>query len=183
MPKSPYTVELTWNLVAEPTFRHYNLYCGRKADFAVAQDTLVASPDAAGYYDWALKPGETVYYRVTRVDRGGNESPPSTAVKVDMPPVKRELLEITPAAQVKFQIPQAGTYVVWLKLRSGKQSGQYMNLKMDNAPAVTWSCVFDGLGENAWFTYDQWGRFPLTEGAHTLSIENRTKAVDRSFSA
>jgi len=172
-----YTVRLSWNRVPETTFKYYNLYCGRKADFTVNQGTLVASPDHASYLDWSLNPGETLYYRVTWVDRGGNESPPSLAVKVALPPLKRDIQELAPSERIEFRVPKDGAYVVWLKLRKSEQSDQYINLKMDDQPGVTWTCVFDELGDVAWFTYDQWGRTPLTAGVHYLAIDNRTKHV------
>ena len=174
---TPYTVRLSWNRVPGATFKHYNLYCGRKADFAINQGALVASPDSVGYWDWALKPGETIYYRVTWVDRGGKESPPSEAAKVVLPPLQRDLQELAPSERIAIRVPQDGTYVVWLKLRKSQQSGQYIDLKMDHGPGMTWTCVFDGLGDEAWFTYDQWGRTPLTAGVHYLAIKNRTKHV------
>ncbi len=171
---SPYTARLSWNRVLEPTFKHYNLYCGRKADFAVNQGTLVASPDSPVYWDWELKPGETVYYRVTWVDRGGNESPPSLAAKVALPPLERYVQEFSPAARIEFRVPRDGAYVVWLKIKKSPEGGSYINLKIDEGD-VTWSCGFDGISDEAWFTYDQWGRCALTAGVHHLAIDNRTK--------
>ena len=52
MASSPYTARLLWNRVPAATFKHYNLYCGHKADFAVNQGGAVASPDSPGYWDW-----------------------------------------------------------------------------------------------------------------------------------
>ncbi len=50
-------------------------------------------------------------------------------------------------------------------------------MKLDRGPATTWTVTFDGLSDLSWFTYDQWGRFPLTAGPHRLTIENQTKHV------
>ena len=171
----PYTARVSWNRVAVATFRHFNLYCGHTADFAVNQAALVASPDVAGCWDWALRPGETVYYRVTWVDRGGRESPPSQAAKVSLPPLERDVVELAPGSRVEIRARCHGAYVVWIKLKEGPSVGQYIDLVMDRGPVMTWTCVFDGQGDEAWFTYDQWGRAPLTPGVHYLSIDNHTK--------
>jgi hypothetical protein len=171
---SPYTVNLAWQCPESDTFHHYNLYCGHVADFAVEQSRLVASPDRNGYYDWGLTPGQTIYYRVTVVDRAGNESAPSSPVQVVLPKLHRVLIEKHPAATIDFDVPKSGTYVVWLKLKRGKGSGQYIDVKPDSARGATWTCAFDGLSDESWFTYDQWGRLPLTVGQHRLTIENKT---------
>ncbi len=115
---SPYTVKLTWQYVESHTFHHYNLYCGHKADFTPDQATLAASPDRKTFCDWGLKPGQTIYYRLTCVDRAGNESVPSTPVKVVLPKVDRVVLKKAPGERVEFEAPKHGTYAVWLKLRA-----------------------------------------------------------------
>ncbi|MCE5267779.1 MAG: fibronectin type III domain-containing protein [Planctomycetaceae bacterium] len=174
---SPYAVMLRWPSAGNIGLHHYNVYCSRQADAAPAQRHLVASPDRNAFYDWGLTPGRTVYYRVTGVDRGGNESPASTSVRVALPKLDRVLLERPPAETINFDVPRSETYVVWLKLKYGNGGGQYIALHMDRGPAATWTCVFDGITDNAWFTYDQWARFPLSAGHHQLSIENNTRHV------
>ena len=64
--------------------------------------------------------------------------------------------------------------MVWLKIKKSPEGGSYINLKVDDGD-VTWSCGFDGISDEAWFTYDQWGRCALTAGVHHLAIDNRTK--------
>jgi hypothetical protein len=189
---SPYTVKLSWRPAGSPQggrplLRHYNLYCGSSPDFVPDQSTLVGSPDRETFLDWGLKPGQTLYYRVTGT-RGGQESAPSEAVKVVTPAVERVTVEREPAAQVAFEVPRASassarpepvdgrkdTYVLWLNLKQGRGQGSYITVKVDDSPARTWTCGFDQLSDDSWFTYDQWGRFDLDVGSHVLTIENKT---------
>jgi hypothetical protein len=172
---SPYAVKLSWPAVAGDTLHHYNLYCGRAADFPVGQSTLVASPDRGTFLDWGLQPGATYYYRVTCVDRAGNESPPSAAVRVSTPAVERIIIEKNAAPTVAFRVPRRGLYVLWLKLKKGPSGGQYMDILIDGKKRGTWSAVFDNLGDESWFSYGQWGQFELGPGEHTLTISNGTK--------
>ena len=172
---SPYAVRLSWPAVTGDTLHHYNLYCGRGADFAVGQGTLVASPDRGTFLDWGLQPGATYYYRVTCVDRAGNESPPSEAVRVSTPAVERVVVEKSAAPTVTFRAPGRGLYVLWLKLKKGPSGSQYVDLFIDGKKRATWTVVFDNLADEAWFSYGQWGQFELGPGEHTLTISNKTK--------
>jgi len=178
---SPYAVQLKWPSADNPAFHHYNLYCGHEPDFPSDQSTVVASPDQNAYCDWGLKPGQTIYYRLTAVDRAGNESTSSTPVKVVLPKLDRVLLERAPSDRVGFEVPRTDLYALWLKIKNGGSGGQYINVKVDNEPAVTWTCAFDGLSDESWFTYDQWGRFPLKAGRHVVAVENKTKNTIESI--
>jgi hypothetical protein len=175
--ESPYAVRLCWAEVEGDTLHHYNVYCGRASDFPANQSTLVASPDRNTYLDWGLQPGTTYYYCVCCVDRAGNESPASPPVRVSTPPVERVVLDKAPAREVVFDIPQAGLYVLWLKLAKSAGGGEYLNIKIDGKQQATWTIAFDGLGEEAWFSYDQWGRLWLDAGPHTLTLDNETRHV------
>ncbi|MEN6451750.1 MAG: fibronectin type III domain-containing protein, partial [Thermoguttaceae bacterium] len=172
---SPYTVRLTWQPTDARSLRHYNLYCSRRADAAPEQHDLVASPDRNAFYDWGLAPGQTVFYRVTCVDRAGNESPASPSVPVALPKVKRVILEKPPAGSIEFDVPETATYALWLKLKYQGGGDQYVIVTIDGGKPITWTCAFDGTSEEAWFNYDEWGRFPLRAGRHRLTIENKTR--------
>jgi len=177
---SPYAVRLSWKPVGSPSaggsplLRQYNLYCGSSPGFAPDQSTLIGSPDRESFLDWGLKPAQALYYRVTWVNRGGEESPPSEAVKVVTPAIERVTVEREPGAQVTFEVPRKDTYVLWLKLKQGRGEGSYITVKVDETPGRTWTCAFDSLSDDSWFTYDQWGRFDLEPGRHVLTIENKT---------
>jgi len=46
----------------------------------------------------------------------------------------------------------------------------------------TWTCGFDGLSSESWFSYGPWGVWTLDAGQHTLTIANKTKhAIARVF--
>jgi hypothetical protein len=174
---SPSSAQLHWQSDKREFLHHYNLYCGETPDFAPQQANLVASPDSNVYCDWGLKPGRTVYYRVTTVDCGGNESRPSEAIKAALPDIKAVVLEKSPAKTVDFDVPVDGNYVLWLRIANGSSGGQYINLSVDGSPAVAWTCDFDGLSSESWFNYDQWARWDLAAGHHALNIDNATDNV------
>ena len=171
---SPFAVRLTWTPADALAGGHYNVYCGTEPDFAADQAALVGSPDRPERIDWGLKPGTRLFYRVTCVDRAGNESAPSEAVEITTPAIEPAVLEAAPADTVAFDVPTAGTWALWLKLSRGRGSGQYITVAADGGDARTWTCAWDGLSDESWFTYDGWGRFELTPGRHVFTIDNKT---------
>jgi hypothetical protein len=180
---SPYTARLSWDHAPGDTFHHFNLYCGDKSDFAPGQDTLVASPDKPGFVDWGLKSGATVYYRVTAVDRGGNETVPSPAMALRTPAIAAVAIEKPFAESVEFEAPIKDTYVVWFRLKKTEGArGGYLDVKIDNGGGGSWSAGLDGAADEEWFSYDKWGRFDLSAGKHTLTAKNKSGlAIDRVF--
>ncbi|MFB3892560.1 MAG: hypothetical protein ACE15C_11120 [Phycisphaerae bacterium] len=190
---SPYEAKLTWEPVSDKAagaFSHYNVYCGASEDFKPDQTMLIRSPDKPSMVDWGLTPGKTVYYRVTAVDRYGQESAPSAAVKLVLPEIKQVVIEKDFAEAIDFDAPAKDTYVVWLKIKKDpKRQGSYIEVKLTgqapstgaaSAPAVavkgggTWTAGMDNLAETSWLNYDQWGRFDLDAGAYTLRINNKS---------
>jgi hypothetical protein len=73
---------ITVNLppVPEVDFSHYNVYAAEDPLAGPSPATLVGSPQHRRFVDWGLLPGMKRHYRVTAVDRQGNESLPSSAI-------------------------------------------------------------------------------------------------------
>jgi len=74
-------VKVSWQAVSVNDLDHYNVYVGESAEFPCEQATLVGSPSENELVDWGRRPGATYWYKVTAVDRWGNESEPSEAVE------------------------------------------------------------------------------------------------------
>ncbi len=171
---SPYAVRLAWRKTNDATFHHYNLYCGEAADFTPDQSTLVASPDEPSMVDWGLKPGSRLYYRLRSVDRFGRRSPASLPLAVDIPTIRRVLIEKRFAERITFEVPAPDIYVVWLLLKKAGESHGYIDVGCDGAGGGAWMGAMDGLNDSTWLSYDQWGRFDLRAGRHVLKIANKT---------
>lgn len=72
----PFTVRLDWQPSGSADVAYYNVYCGADVGFAPSQARLIGSPAELALVDWGLKDGTTYHYKVTAVDRAGNESAP-----------------------------------------------------------------------------------------------------------
>lgn len=172
---SPYAVRLAWTAPTGATCHHVNVYAGSQPDFEPDQSALVGSPDGATLVDWGLRPGATVYYRLAAVDRAGNEGPPCAAVMANLPAIEPFRLETAFSPSLTFDVPAKATYAVWLKLRrvEGAQ-GSYVDVKVDGQGGGSWVGSPDGLADAYWLNYDQWGRFDLAPGPHTLTVGNKS---------
>jgi hypothetical protein len=76
-------VDLSWSINTEPDLAGYRVYRGEKES---DQGSLV-TPDlllSPAYRDTTVVPGHTYWYRVTAVDRSGNESIPAPPVAADV---------------------------------------------------------------------------------------------------
>ncbi|MCK5806211.1 MAG: hypothetical protein KAI66_25490 [Lentisphaeria bacterium] len=77
-------------------FSHYNVYAAENALTSPSTATLVGSPRHRRFVDWGLQPGMKRFYRVTVVDRQGNESLPG--------PTAAAATEGTPMTPVAIEI-------------------------------------------------------------------------------
>jgi hypothetical protein len=75
-------IELVWERNAEPDLAGYRVYRAEGAgEFAVLADAV----EGLAYSDRQIESGKTYRYRVSAIDRSGNESPHSTVVEVATP--------------------------------------------------------------------------------------------------
>jgi len=85
-PQTPAYVELSWVISPEGDLAGYSVYRSESEDAPgerVSTETL-SSPT---FRDISVVPGKRYYYRVSALDRAGNESPKSSAVAADVPQV------------------------------------------------------------------------------------------------
>ena len=87
-PQAPMHVELSWGISPEPDWAGYRVYRGEqtgpKAPWSgelLTRELLLAPT----FRDMSVTPGRRYLYRVSALDRAGNESPLSTAVSVEVP--------------------------------------------------------------------------------------------------
>jgi fibronectin type 3 domain-containing protein len=78
-------LELSWQISPEPDVAGYNLYRSDQSEVpGTRQNTeLLLTP---AFRDMNVVPGRRYFYRVTAVDRSGNESPSSTSVAGEAAP-------------------------------------------------------------------------------------------------
>jgi hypothetical protein len=82
--QAPAYVELSWGISPEPDLAGYRIY---RSDLEVApgerlNTELLPSP---AFRDISVTSGKQYFYRVSAVDRAGNESPASSAVSAEVP--------------------------------------------------------------------------------------------------
>ena len=173
----PFAARLRWEASVAKDLHHYNLYVCPARDFIPSRGTLIASPAANDYYDWQVDLKTKSYYRVTAVDRRGNESVPSEACELVPEPIEVVTIEKEFQPKLTFEVPKDGTYACWLKLKKTKVSGAgfYLYLTMDGAGKRTWTVRYPNIHDlgpdEAWFTYGQFGRFNLDAGQHVLTVD------------
>ncbi len=84
-PETPAHIELSWGISLEADWAGYHVYRSEQTDTAGERLTrqLLLTPT---FRDMSALPGRRYTYRVTALDRAGNESPPSDAVPAEVPP-------------------------------------------------------------------------------------------------
>jgi len=136
-----YAIELSWGGSDAIDLSHYNVYCGDAADFEVGQQRLVGSPKTTRFVDWGLKCGREYFYRVTAVDRRGNEGEPSEVTSATTETLDPRLFaeletpwstEQADEVTLPFTMPEDGEVVVWGHLRSiDGESNVSVELRLD----------------------------------------------------
>lgn len=81
---STFVVDLSWSINLETDFAGYRAYRSEQEGVRGQLVTPELLPTPA-FRDSSVAPGHRYWYTVTALDRAGNESPPSTAVPVDIP--------------------------------------------------------------------------------------------------
>ncbi|MHB8993797.1 MAG: sugar-binding protein [Armatimonadota bacterium] len=147
-----YATRLAWAPSTERDFHHYNLYCGSEADFKVGQERLIASPPSEKLVDWGLQAGKQYFYRVTSVDRSGNESAPSAVASAATPALPQRLQVALDtrwdttkqqSVELPFTMPADGEFVVWGKVQSLDGQGKVaIGLDLDGKPLDKQSIPF-----------------------------------------
>ena len=84
-PETPAQIELSWGISLEADWAGYHVNRSEQTDTAGERLTrqLLLTPT---FRDMSALPGRRYTYRVTALDRAGNESPPSDAVAAEVPP-------------------------------------------------------------------------------------------------
>lgn len=111
-------VALDWDANVETDLIGYRVYRSSEANLDVGEDLLLAEVIRPRFVDEEVEVGTVYYYRITAVDRGGKESPPSEEVN-DVPlslpelvaPVQGELTSPEPSFHWR-SVPGAMTYRV-----------------------------------------------------------------------
>ena len=82
--KIPAAVELSWDISPEGDLAGYFVYRSDAEDSPGERITVEILPSPT-FRDISVLPGKRYYYRVSAVDREGNESPKSSATQADVP--------------------------------------------------------------------------------------------------
>jgi fibronectin type 3 domain-containing protein len=83
-PQGPAYVELSWAISTEEDLAGYFVYRSDREDTPGIRINAEIFPSPA-FRDISVQPGKRYYYRVSALDRAGNESPMSAAVVADVP--------------------------------------------------------------------------------------------------
>ena len=82
-PVSPNTIALSWIAPADRDISHYNVYSSPRKHFICSRGNLIGSPIETEFVDWGLVLNTPCFYKVTAVDRSGNESLPVPVLEVE----------------------------------------------------------------------------------------------------
>jgi hypothetical protein len=84
--------ELTWNEPSDSKIRYYNIYYSSTSEPTISQQNRIASIPVGNnrYRDWLADKVSDANYRITSVDRYGNEGSAVNAIKPSPPPLRFE---------------------------------------------------------------------------------------------
>jgi hypothetical protein len=82
--QAPAYVELSWAIGSEGDLAGYSVYRSDREDAPGERVSAEILPSPT-FRDISVLPGRRYYYRVSALDRAGNESPKSSVVQVDVP--------------------------------------------------------------------------------------------------
>lgn len=77
-------VKLKWNKNTEADTSHYNIYRFSAPNFIIDSTKLVGSTKDTSFNNLIIPTYEKLYYKITCVDRQGNQSPPSEELMVNL---------------------------------------------------------------------------------------------------
>ena len=192
-PVSSNTLRLWWTALKVNDLDHYNVYCAETSEFELSQATLVGSPSEAEFVDWGLRPGRSYWYKVTAVDRHGNESGPGEVIEGVLPEIAtpvRITLEAPKAKRHNMEVidsSAAGGRILTPGLKEEEPTAEWrFRVPADGVYALwgrtvhqreqptAYTIVLDGEAVGEWKVYGRWGQWvwsPLgdkTSGSPTL---------------
>jgi hypothetical protein len=83
-PETPARVELSWAISSEGDLAGYHVYRSDREDSPGERINRETLPIPT-FRDISVVPGRRYFYRVSAVDRAGNESPPSSTAQIEVP--------------------------------------------------------------------------------------------------
>ncbi len=168
-------VELTWAVADDPSVQFYHVYNVTAADSEPSPTMRIASPAAAQarMVDWARTPGSTQHYRVTAVDRFGQESAASPVASVVLPALRIVNIERSVAEA------DAGSGVELGRSRTGEPVATRRQGGSPPSATLIWKIELPELGEYAlWIDQSA----VLAAEGRRLSIQwNRQAEIEAAF--
>ncbi|MEJ5306659.1 MAG: hypothetical protein WHV63_12090, partial [Ignavibacteria bacterium] len=77
-------IKLSWNRNTESDTSYYNVYRSTTANFNIDSTTLIASTKDTSFINIYLPIYERLYYKITCVDKQGNQSQPSEEIVINL---------------------------------------------------------------------------------------------------